>query len=72
MGLQCFYGAWKNNRFNMLVKRLIDDAIDTLYIPVLIAVRENSMGLEILNAINEHSEGAAVYVCAENKNEAEK
>ncbi|HFK1496021.1 hypothetical protein OA45_00725 [Bacillus sp. UMTAT18] len=65
-------GHGKTTALTCWLKRLIDDAIDTLYIPVLIAVRENSMGLEILNAINEHSEGAAVYVCAENKNEAEK
>ena len=64
-------GHGKTTALTCWLKRLIDDATDTLYIPVLIAVRENSMGLEILNAINEHSEGAAVYVCAENKNEAE-
>lgn len=68
-------GHGKTTALTCWLKRLIDlidDATDTLYIPVLIAVRENSMGLEILNALNEHREGSAIYVCAENKNEAEK
>ncbi|EOV9526233.1 hypothetical protein ACE41A_02455 [Bacillus cytotoxicus] len=65
-------GHGKTTALICWLKRLIDDATDTLCIPVLIAVRENSMGVEILNALNEHKAGSAIYVCADNKNEIEK
>lgn len=65
-------GHGKTTALTCWLKRLIDNVTDTQCIPVLIAVRENSMGLEILNALDEHKKGSTVYVCAENKNEAEK